>query len=228
LVKTFFILADAALELVPKKIWKHSAVRKTAQRRNKKPSEILLESSHHHSAMHDIIDKRKRGRPDIIHLCLLSILNTPLIIAQPKDVVILVHSYKGVLIQINPLTRLPKQYNRFIGLMEDLFTKRIIQSRNKTLLKILTNTSLEKQLELVSKRNRFIFTRKGKKRAIKEETQSRRTTDIAYIIGGFPHGNFSHEINQLTTNLIALSDYSLDAWTVLCRMVYLREQSLEL
>jgi hypothetical protein len=54
-------------------------------------------------------------RPDITHQCLLMLLDSPLNRAGLLQVY--VHTAKGVLIEINPQTRIPRTYKRFAGLM---------------------------------------------------------------------------------------------------------------
>ncbi|MCC6050815.1 MAG: 16S rRNA methyltransferase, partial [Thermofilum sp.] len=54
------LLAEAGLELVPKELWSHPAVRASARRRGKKPGEILLDVALHHSAMVGLGERWKR------------------------------------------------------------------------------------------------------------------------------------------------------------------------
>ena len=72
------IIAEASLELVPKEIRNHPSVVSHARRLGKKSSEILLDNSWHFAAMKGIKNKIKRGRPDIVHICLLECCSIPL------------------------------------------------------------------------------------------------------------------------------------------------------
>ena len=54
-------------------------------------------------------------RPDIAHQCLLMLLDSPLNRANLLQVY--VHTAKGVLIEVNPQTRIPRTFKRFAGLM---------------------------------------------------------------------------------------------------------------
>ena len=60
------ILAESALEIVPKELQNHASVISYCKRNEKKPSDILLDNSWHFSAMKGIKNEIKRGRPDII------------------------------------------------------------------------------------------------------------------------------------------------------------------
>ncbi|TLY05395.1 MAG: ribosome biogenesis protein, partial [Thaumarchaeota archaeon] len=61
------VITESALELVPPELQKHNSVLASAQRLNKKPSEILLDISWHFAAMKGIENEIKRGRPDLVH-----------------------------------------------------------------------------------------------------------------------------------------------------------------
>ena len=47
------LLADSELEMVPRELWSHPAVVQNAKKRGKKPSQVLLDASLHHSAFRD-------------------------------------------------------------------------------------------------------------------------------------------------------------------------------
>ena len=72
------ILAESSLETIPTELRNHPSVISYCSRNEKKSSETLLDNSWHFAAMKGIKNEIKRGRPDIIHLTLLAICNTPL------------------------------------------------------------------------------------------------------------------------------------------------------
>ena len=72
------ILAESSLELIPENMYNHPAVTSYSKKFKKDPSNTLLDNSWHFAAMKGIKNEIKRGRPDIIHLTLLAICNTPL------------------------------------------------------------------------------------------------------------------------------------------------------
>jgi len=72
------ILAESALELVPKELKSHSSVVSHAQKLGKRPSEILLDNSWHFAAMKGMDNEIKRGRPDLVHFCILEATTIPL------------------------------------------------------------------------------------------------------------------------------------------------------
>jgi len=225
LAKTVFIIADSALELIPKKIVHLDVIKKTAKKRGKLPHSMILDSSYHHTAMTKLKDSNKRGRPDILHVCLLNLLGTPLVRETPDEIRILLHTFNGKVIEINPDTRLPKHYPRFIGLMEQLLIKGLIESKEKTLMEILPDTTIAQEIINIPSTQRLLFTFNGKSINAEEYFKEISSLDIGIIIGGFPHGTFSKEIDDLSTTKISISKYHLEAWTVIARAVYVRERS---
>jgi len=189
------IFLESALELVPSELSQHPAVISDARRRKKSPSRILLDDSRHHTAMRKLHRAEKRGRPDIIHTCLLLALDSPL-----KDLSIYVHTFDGKVIWINREVRLPRNYNRFVGLMEDLFEKKRIisgeggtDSEKKTLLEI-TDMSLHDLLENLGC-HVVVMDEKGEsslEKALKK--------DVAVCIGAYPHGDFEERTLRILEN----------------------------
>ena len=186
------VFLESSIELIPPEIRNHPSVISDARKRKKNPSRIILDDSRHHAAMKKLFRAEKRGRPDIIHTCLLIALDSPL-----KNLSIYVHTFDGKVIWINRETRLPRNYNRFVGLMEDLFEKRRITSGEKTLLEI-TDLTLHELLDalgcpVVVMDERGTLSLEG---ALKE--------DVAVCIGAYPHGDFE------TETLDVLKNYSPD------------------
>jgi len=192
-VGSAFVFLEASVEPVPEEMQSHPAVVADARRRGKKPSNILLDDSKHHSAMKGLEFREKRGRPDIIHQCLLLLLDSPV----SKELEIYVHTLNGTVIWVNSETRLPRNYNRFVGLLEDLFVKRRITAQGKTLLEI---TDLELS-EVVKGKKVILLSETGEKRDIKELMDG----EFAVCIGAFPHGNFFESTLKALDNLYTVS-----------------------
>jgi rRNA small subunit pseudouridine methyltransferase Nep1 len=90
-----------------------------------------------------IMRKHKRepadARPDIIHQCLLALLDSPLNKAGRLSV--FVRSEQGVLIEVNPQTRIPRTFKRFSGLMVQLLHRLSVRAADGPvkLLKVIKN-----------------------------------------------------------------------------------------
>ena len=85
------ILVECGLEIIPRQIRNHSSVKKN--RTNKIYSSQLLDNALHHSAMKNLKNSIKRGRPDIVHLCLLNALGSPL--NKSSNLKLYIHTIKN-------------------------------------------------------------------------------------------------------------------------------------
>ncbi|HSG74367.1 MAG TPA: ribosome biogenesis protein, partial [Nitrosopumilaceae archaeon] len=144
------ILAESSLELVPKDLQNHNSVISHSEKLGKKPSEIILDNSWHFGAMKGIDNEIKRGRPDIVHFSLLEATTIPLF--YEKKISVYIHTIDDKVIFIGDDVRLPKSYHRFIGLIEKLYSEKIIQSEGKNLLEIKDMTFDELLQEINPKR----------------------------------------------------------------------------
>ncbi|UCC33340.1 MAG: 16S rRNA methyltransferase, partial [Candidatus Bathyarchaeota archaeon] len=212
------ILAESALETVPKALWTHPAVRSHSGRRGKSPQLLLLDRSYHHSAMKRLDENEKRGRPDITHFALLEALGSPL--NREGLLQTYVHTIKDQVITVNSETRLPKNYDRFIGLMEQLFELGKVPSIGQALLKLDPKT-LPQLLREVGATRTVAFSRRGSPLTL-EKAISRLAAEgmPAAIVGAFPHGHFSDTTTKLADDIICVDPEMLEAWTLTSRIVY--------
>jgi len=192
------VLADSELELVPKKIIKHPAVVKGKSK--------ILDVSLHHTAMKILKDWRRRGRPDIVHFFLL--LANDSILNKEGRLRVYVHTRNNEVIYVKPETRIIKNYNRFKGLMEQLFEYKRVPLEGEPLME-MKKESLE---ELLSKLNgkRILFCMEGKKTKLEEVLEE----EVVCIIGGFPSGDFLSPVYEFANEKISLYDEMLPAWIV--------------
>jgi len=103
------ILVECGLELIPKEIRHHSAVKKNLS--PEKYSSQLLDTALHHTAMRNIENPKKRGRPDIAHLCLLNALGSPL--NKTGNLNVFIHTINNKIYEFNREIRIARNYNRF-------------------------------------------------------------------------------------------------------------------
>ena len=221
--KTIILLADSSIELMPLKLTNNEIIKKYAKKRGKQPSTVILDSSYHHKAMSKLPESKKRGRPDILHFCLQNLIGSPLIRSNPESIEIYVHTINNEILKINPETRLPKNYNRFIGLMEQVFSKKVIKTNEKTLIELLENPSIEELIEDIPKENRLIFSSKGSLIKLPEYFIDYSKKDLVLIIGAFPHSYFSENILRSSNKMLSIYPQSIEAWVVLNRVIFSRE-----
>ncbi len=220
------ILAESAVELVPPELTKHPSILKLAEKRGKKPNEILLDRSYHHTAMRSLKDSEKRGRPDIVHTTLLELLGTPL--NREGLLQTYVHTVQDRVIEINSNVRLPVNYDRFVGLLEQLYAVGRVPEAGEPLLTI-RNQALNQLLREVKPSTTVAFTTQGEYEdlsALCEEIAKERKPLI--LIGGFPRGHFSKETLDLADRAVRIDRDALEAWVVASRAVYAYELAIGL
>jgi len=211
-----FILAEAELELIPPKIASHPAVVSHSKKQQKKATSLLLDASFHHSAMRKLSDGRRRGRPDIVHIFLLNVLES---IANKNGLIkeIIIHTRNDDVIYVNPETRIMRNYTRFIGLMEQLFQKDVITTNDKVLLSLKRQLSLSDLLTMHDKEYRICFSDPGKQVSLFSyytDLKGQNKNDILCLIGGFPSGYFHSDFKNGIDDEVSIYPEPLTAWTV--------------
>lgn len=212
------VLAEAELELIPEEIISHPSIVSYSKKLNKKARNLILDSSFHHPALKKLPEGNRRGRPDIVHIFLLVSLDS--IANKRNHLRVIVHTRNNQAIYVNPETRIMRNYTRFIGLMEQLFEKKVIVSgedEEKILLELKEDVTIEKILEEEKCDAVITFSSKGEKvnlfdylRKLKENN----CKDLLCIIGGFPHGDFHFNVKRYSKDVISIYDEPLSAWVV--------------
>jgi rRNA small subunit pseudouridine methyltransferase Nep1 len=216
------ILAESSLELVPKDLQNHNSVISHSKKLGKKPSEILLDNSWHFGAMKGISNEIKRGRPDLVHFSLLEATSIPLY--YEKKIQIYVHTIEDKVIFIGDDVRLPKSYHRFIGLIEKLFSEKIVKSDGKTLLAIKDMT-FNQLLQKINPKRIIGLSAQGIPSTC-EKVAEKLTADSCIVIGGFPKGHFSNEIKKRFEYTVNVGLTSLEAHVVISRVLYEYEKTI--
>lgn len=147
-------------------------------------------------------------RPDITHQCLLSLLDSPL--NKAGKLAIYIRTLKGVLIEVNPMTRIPRTYTRFAGLMVQLLHKLSVKSEGSSerLLHVIKNP-LEDHLPV--RVIRVAFSDKGPVVKVREWAHSLPSDKSVVIhIGAMSHGEDTFE-GCPKENVISISQYPLSA-----------------
>lgn len=217
------ILLEAGVEIVPRELWGHPQVKRAARRYGIHPSEMLLEKSLHFHAMESLSRKWKRGRPDIAHVTLLNLLESPLNLKGGLEVYM--HVVDGRVFAFRPDVRIPKSYERFRGLMAQLLREGRVppDSREPLIYKAYDS--------LADFSRRFggliLMWEKGEPASPEYVAVRAMATGRPVGIGAFPRGDF-----ERTTLRKAAEAYSvfggipLPAWIVASRLVEAAERVL--
>jgi len=219
------ILAESSIELVPNEIRGHPAVLKWAERKKKDPRELILDQSYHHSA---ILRLGKsgigRGRPDIVHFCLLLALGSPL--NSDNQLNCFVHTRDDHVIAIDPRARLPRNTDRFTALIEQLYQSSMVPSSGPPLMK-LRRESLKDLLSKISSDGIVALTTLGLPKPMEAVAAGlREVKRPVLIVGGFPAGHFSDQTMKLASGKFRIDRRKLEAWTVMGRAVYDYEKAI--
>ncbi len=218
------VLADASLETVPVKIAYHPIIVRHARRRGTSPLNIILDDSLHHTAMKTLKGWRRRGRPDIVHFCLLTLTGSPLY--REGKLRIIVHTCRDIIIRIGDNVRLPRHYERFKGLMSQLLRLGRVPPTGEPLMEA-------EKGEISDVFDRFpgyeviAFTEKGdyyppgKLRQLFSQVKN-----PLVVVGAFPHGELPERVLDRADYKVSVYERPLDAWVVLCKLLCAYEEAL--
>ena len=157
-------------------------------------------------------------RPDILHQCLMALLDSPLNKAGRLQVFI--HSSNNVLIRVNPKIRIPRTFKRFSGLMVQLLHKlqvRAAGGSSETLLKVVKNPvsqhlppgcagyAVECTGDLFNPAH-FAASLPAEK-------------PIVFVVGAMAEGNIDKADWEFVEQLISISEFPLSGATALNRLL---------
>jgi len=220
------ILAESSLETVPKEMASHPSVRRWAARRGKSPLETLLDISIHYHAMRSLPNREKRGRPDIVHVSLLEALSSPLNLEGRLRVVI--HAIGDYVLFVDSKTRIPRNYMRFVGLIEQAFKYgRAPPDSEKPLIEVVA-LSFPKLLQELGVDGIVLLDERGVRE--KPETVCSKALEegLPIVIGGFQRGDFSPVVKSYAKYTYSIYRKPLDTWVVVSRVLSGCERLLEL
>jgi len=224
--KITLILVEAALELVPRECRGHPSVVKYAKRRGKKAEDTLLDRSYHHAAMKSLPEAHKRGRPDIIHFSLLEALGSPL--NKEGKLETYVSTIDNHVIHVRSYTRIPRNYERFKGLIEQLYVKgHIVDEASGELLRLEKKTLRQLLLDEIRPSSVYLLSEDGEDISLDDlAVKIIGEEKPAIMVGAFPHGDFREETKKLATYSFRIYKESLETWTVVSRILCSIERKL--
>ncbi|MBY9003331.1 MAG: hypothetical protein KGD73_05120 [Candidatus Lokiarchaeota archaeon] len=218
------ILVDSGLEIIPKQIRAHPAITKNLIKRNF--SSQLLDTALHHVAMANLPNYERRGRPDIAHSCILNALGSPA--NKSGHLRFFLHTVQDRIFEFNPEIQISRNYNRFKGLMTKLLIEGDIVAKESPLI-----TEIHQNLpDLINSfGNSEVFLSSSRGNIIKDKSElflNPKSQNYVVIVGGFQKGGFSKKILNLTDKIISISQYSLDAWIAISRIITYYEVIMEI
>lgn len=218
------LFTETSLELVPEEILLHPSVRRNAKRRNKRPEETLLDRSLHHYAMDKLRDSEKRGRPDIIHFCLLLAMGSPL--NRMDKLRVSFNTINGFSVYVDPSARPPRDCIRFNNLMEQLLIHGAVPIEGEPLMR-LTREYLGKQVQRLDPSRVIALSSHGEQSSFEEIAKMLAIeSNPVVFIGAYPTGPMSPKVLELVDEVYSVYPESLEAWTVTSRIIYEYEQQI--
>ncbi|MEM0154996.1 MAG: 16S rRNA methyltransferase [Thermoplasmataceae archaeon] len=207
------VIADAELETVPIEMREDYSIQKISRERKKRPENMILDSNFMHASIERYFpgESRRRGRPDIIHILMLVALES--ILNKIGSLRIMIHTRNNLIIDVSPETRIPRAYNRFIGLFEKLFSERKIVADGKALLSIRDGTvhdALGKSAQHV-----VVLAPGGEISSVSEVV--REPGDLVVVIGGFSEGNYKSDLGQYGRRTIFREELTI--WSVAMEVI---------
>jgi rRNA small subunit pseudouridine methyltransferase Nep1 len=217
------IIADAALETVPKNLLNHPSLKKMLRNGDKNIHGMLLDRTFHHFGMvsNRLPEGYRRGRPDIIHVALLCSLSTPLF--KKNHLKVFVHTFNDNLIVIGNNVRIPKSYTRFEGLVLDLMkNKKIVSPEGNLLLEFFENISFGDIVVKHVKPDVTIgLSITGSLKPTENVARELSHYDNpCVVIGGFPKGHFSKGVDFCLDKKYSIYPDGLETHVVVSRLLY--------
>ncbi len=172
--------------------------------------EVVLLNSEDHSTFikKKLAQDPAKFRPDILHQCLLTLLDSPL--NKAGRLKIFIKTFENVLISVDPTVKIPRTFKRFSSLFAQLLQKLKIRAVNssKTLLKVIKNPISD---HIPINTLKIGTSTMGKLVDVKTFI-AEKTLDIpiAYIIGAVSKGNPGMECGY-ADEVIKISNYGLSA-----------------
>jgi len=184
---------------------------------------VLLDCDNHKNFL--LKHKRNPGdyRPDILHQCLLILLDSPLNKAGMLQVYI--RSQKGVLIEVNPQIRIPRTYKRFAGLMVHLLHKLSVSAVDSPvkLMRVIKNPITD---HLPPGSRKVCASVRGKLVNMNDYVPKLpMDPPTVFVFGAMAHGSVE-EVVDWAEECIAVSEYPLSGAAALGRLCAAYENHL--
>jgi rRNA small subunit pseudouridine methyltransferase Nep1 len=163
-------------------------------------------------------NSEKRGRPDIIHFCLLEAMGSPLNKAGLLKV--WVNTINGYTIELNPSTRLPRDCIRFKSLIEQLLLRGETPDGEDPLLYI-KKMGLAELVGKIKPNRVIALTSHGKLSGFHDVGEILRNVETPMaLIGAYPTGPMREDTLTVADLQMSVYPETLEAWTVTSRLLY--------
>ncbi|KAI1721557.1 EMG1/NEP1 methyltransferase domain-containing protein [Ditylenchus destructor] len=180
---------------------------------------VILSSDKHAHFLRKHNKDPAQYRPDILHQCLLMLMDCPL--NQSGHLQVYFRTKKNVLVEINPQCRIPRTFDRFCGLMVQLLHNLQIRAAEgpERLLRVIKNP-ITKHLPLGCKKYLTSYNCDNLVE-LKEVVNAEAEEPVVMVVGGISHGKIS---TDYTEGEIKISNFPLSAALTCAKMTTAFEQ----
>lgn len=210
-------LIEAGLTTLPEHLQRTKIAKSLSVRYKVPPKYLLLDVSLYYNEMRKYNIDTRYGRPDIVHQFLLAAQYSLLNLEGKLRV--FVHTANDELILVRPETRIPKNYYQFVGLMQRLYMYGRAPTAGDWLLKLERNKGISQILNELGVSRPVLLHERGERLGC-DEARRLSYPPSAFLIGGFPRGEFSDEVLSLVRSRYSIKGgMRLDAWVVADRLI---------
>ncbi|EUB55178.1 Ribosomal RNA small subunit methyltransferase NEP1 [Echinococcus granulosus] len=159
-------------------------------------------------------------RPDIIHQCLLMLLDSPL--NRMGMLQVYIRTQKNIIIEVNPKIRIPRTFDRFCGLMVQLLHKLSIhaaEGNHEKLLRVVKNP-ITRYFPAGCAKIGMSFSADKIVHPSEVPSMSRLGTSesIVVVIGAMAHGSVVSTAGDFLDEVVSISRFPLSAAQVCSRV----------
>lgn len=238
----YFLIYNSGLEPISslsQKVLNHSTMKNDIKRRKKSPENILLDLAVHQSALYNK-KKINRGRPDIIHQCIIQYLFSRInyldnYSSSIKKTKLIIHTIDNNFFEVPHSWRPPTHFLRFRGLMENLLFKKKIKVSDLESIQ-LQKGNVDDILNLYNIQKLLLFTSHGKLQNL--NSLSKKINQLIdedaitlCLIGGYQHGSIPDNLVKNNNRFsqkesITLPGGRLPSWKIINDIINILEISL--
>jgi len=219
----WIVLFDSNVEAIPSEVASGRASIRSQDSIKRGKGQAILDRAVHHFAMRRLPNSERRGRPDIVHVSILSIADSP---AYSDGLVnFVVHTVGDKVIVPTTAWRPPRNYRNFLGLMEDLLQFGRAPSTGRAVLR-LENSTIKGAVDRTRADRVVLLSSHGNLSSLSEEVKGLRSHVVAYLVGGYAKGEPRQEVVQLADKIVSIHRSPLSSSTVISRLLYEIEKSI--
>lgn len=220
-----FVFFDSNIETIPPSYSEMPQLKRLATRYRKEAGKMLLDRAIHHPILKSMTDADRRGRPDIVHLSVLSLTDTPLY--QSGLVNFALHTVGNMVIVPKSIWRPPRNYNNFLGLFEQLLENKRVPPSGEPIL-TAAKGDLADALNLFRPEKVLLFSSRGRLADLRRFFETADHEGCVYLIGAYAKGPPRKAVLELADDVISIYPKMLAGWVVASRVIYELERSVKL